>query len=64
MARMRRLLSQALSYSYDEGLIDYGIARERLPSPALQTETALRRFHSQHQLGLEELAGAILARAG
>ncbi|MGZ5436550.1 MAG: lipopolysaccharide heptosyltransferase I [Pyrinomonadaceae bacterium] len=38
MARMRRLLSQALSYSYDEGLIDYGIARERLPSPALQTD--------------------------
>ena len=38
MARMRRLLSQALSYSYDEGLIDYGIARERLPPPALQTD--------------------------
>ena len=38
MARMRRLLSQALSYSYDEGFIDYGIARERLPSPALPTE--------------------------
>lgn len=38
MARMRRLLSQALSYSYDEELIDYGIARERLPAPALQTE--------------------------
>ncbi|HEX6189775.1 MAG TPA: lipopolysaccharide heptosyltransferase I [Pyrinomonadaceae bacterium] len=37
MARMRRLLSQALSYSYDVGLVDYGIARERLPSPALQT---------------------------
>jgi heptosyltransferase I len=38
MARMRKLLSQALSYSYDEGLIDYGIARERLPPPALQTD--------------------------
>jgi len=38
MARMRRLLSQALSYSYDEGLVDYGIARERLPPPALQTD--------------------------
>src|SRR6185503_15823574 len=38
MARMRRLLSQALSYSYDEDLIDYGIARERLPRSALQTD--------------------------
>jgi heptosyltransferase I len=36
MARMRQLLSQALSYSYDEELIDYGISRARLPSPALQ----------------------------
>lgn len=34
MARMRRLLSQALSYSFDEGEIDYGIVRERLlPAP-------------------------------
>jgi heptosyltransferase I len=38
MARMRRLLSQALSYSYDEGSIAYGIARERLPPAPLQTE--------------------------
>ena len=38
MVRMRRLLSQALSYSYEEGLIDYGIARERLPASSLQTE--------------------------
>ena len=37
MARMRRLLAQALSYSYDEALVDYGIVRERLPFPALQT---------------------------
>ena len=38
MARMRRLLSQALSYSYDEELIDYGISRDRLPESSLQTE--------------------------
>ena len=38
MARMRRLLAQALSYSYEEDLIDYGILRERLPRPALQTD--------------------------
>ena len=38
MARMRRLLSQALSYSYDAALIDYGISRERLPPSSLQTE--------------------------
>jgi len=30
--RMRQLLSQALSYSYDPGTIDYGIERSRLPS--------------------------------
>ena len=35
MMRMRKLLAQALSYSYDEGWIDYGISRDRLPSPAL-----------------------------
>lgn len=38
MARMRQLLSQALSYSCDEDSFDYGIRRERLPSPALQID--------------------------
>lgn len=33
--RMRRLLSQALSYSYDEREVDYGIDRSRLPKPTL-----------------------------
>ena len=38
MARMRRLLSEALAYTYDQGQVDYGIARERLPASRLQTE--------------------------
>ena len=38
MARMRRLLSQALSYSYDEQLVDYGISRDRLPSSSLKID--------------------------
>lgn len=33
MARMRKLLAQALSYSYDESSIDYGIQSQRLPPP-------------------------------
>jgi heptosyltransferase-1 len=33
MIRMRKLLAQALSYSHNEELIDYGIERQRLPSP-------------------------------
>lgn len=33
MARMRKLLSQALGYSFDEAAIDYGIDRKRLPPP-------------------------------
>jgi heptosyltransferase-1 len=33
MARMRKLLAQALSYSYDEDSIDYGIQSQRLPPP-------------------------------
>ena len=33
MTRMRKLLSQALSYSYDETATDYGIELQRLPSP-------------------------------
>ena len=31
MSRMRQLLSQALAYSYDEAVVDYGIDRDRLP---------------------------------
>ncbi|HMF57324.1 MAG TPA: glycosyltransferase family 9 protein, partial [Pyrinomonadaceae bacterium] len=33
--RMRELLSLALSYSYDESEIDYGIDRKQLPAPPL-----------------------------
>jgi lipopolysaccharide heptosyltransferase I len=33
MARMRKLLAQAFSYSYDEHSVDYGIQVERLPPP-------------------------------
>ena len=33
MARMRKLLAQALSYTYDECSIDYGIQTQRLPAP-------------------------------
>ena len=36
MARMRRLLAQALEYSYDPDLVDYGIRRDRLPSSAMR----------------------------
>jgi len=36
MKRMRRLLAQALSYSYDNEVVDYGIDRERLPAPPLK----------------------------
>lgn len=38
MARMRRLLAQALSYSYDPDVVDYGIVRDRLPSSELRTD--------------------------
>ena len=38
MARMRQLMAQALLYSYDESEVDYGIRRELLPVPSLQTE--------------------------
>lgn len=38
MVRMRQMLSQALSYSYDEALVDYGIRRERLPAPPFQVD--------------------------
>jgi heptosyltransferase-1 len=38
MSRMRRLLSQALSYSYDETAIDYGIERARLLAAPLQLQ--------------------------
>ncbi|OLE51400.1 MAG: lipopolysaccharide heptosyltransferase I [Acidobacteria bacterium 13_1_20CM_3_53_8] len=33
--RMRQLLARALSYSYDESEIDYGIDRSRLPLPPI-----------------------------
>lgn len=35
MSRMRRLLSQALEYAYDESTVGYGIERERLPKSPL-----------------------------
>ena len=38
MTRMRRLLSQALSYSYDEALVEYGISRDRLPLSSLKID--------------------------
>jgi heptosyltransferase-1 len=38
MARMREMLSQALSYSYDKECIDYGIRRERLPASSFVTD--------------------------
>jgi heptosyltransferase-1 len=38
MARMRRLLSHALDYSYDENAIDYGIRRDRLPASSLTAQ--------------------------
>jgi heptosyltransferase-1 len=36
MSRMRRLLSQALSYAYDETSVDYGIERARILPPPLK----------------------------
>jgi heptosyltransferase-1 len=36
MARMRQLLANALGYSYDDRLVDYGIDRKRLPARPLQ----------------------------
>jgi heptosyltransferase-1 len=36
MSRMRRLLSQALSYEYDEASVDYGIERARLLPASLE----------------------------
>src|SRR6185436_10889844 len=36
MERMRQLLSQSLSYSYDERVVDYGIERARLLPPPIQ----------------------------
>lgn len=38
MSRMRRLLAEALEYSYDPDLVDYGIERNRLPSSALRID--------------------------
>jgi len=35
MTRMRKLLSRALGYSYDEKLVDYGIDRDRLPPSSI-----------------------------
>jgi lipopolysaccharide heptosyltransferase I len=44
MRRMRRLLSQALSYSYDENLVDYGIERGRLLPAPLQLKQPFAVF--------------------
>jgi len=38
MTRMRKLLSQALAYSYDEQLVDYGIRKDRLPPSPLKID--------------------------
>jgi lipopolysaccharide heptosyltransferase I len=38
MSRMRKLLSQALGYAYDESTVDYGIDRDRLPQSPLTIE--------------------------
>jgi heptosyltransferase-1 len=38
MSRMRKLLSQALGYTYDESIVDYGIERERLPKSPLNID--------------------------
>ena len=38
MTRMRSLLAQALSYSYDEELVDYGIRRDRLPQSPVKID--------------------------
>ena len=38
MARMRSLLSQALAYSFDEQLVDYGIRMDRLPPSAMKID--------------------------
>jgi len=45
--RMRRLLSLTLGYDYDEGILDYGIERARLPqSPVNASEPYLVFIHS------------------
>jgi heptosyltransferase-1 len=47
MSRMRRLLSAALSYSYDESSIDYGIDRTRLiPAPLKTSRPYVVFIHS------------------
>lgn len=47
MKRMRQLLSQALSYSYDESVVDYGIERARLlPSPIQLKQPYVVLIHS------------------
>lgn len=47
MARMRRLLSQALSYSYEESSVDYGIERARLiPAPLHVKQPYVVLIHS------------------
>jgi lipopolysaccharide heptosyltransferase I len=47
MVRMRRLLSQALSYSYDENSVDYGIERARLlPAPLKIAQPYVVLIHS------------------
>ena len=67
MARMRRLLSQALSYSYDEQLVDYGIRRDRLPTSPLKidgpyvvfihsTSWESKNWPEQYWIDLAELA--------
>jgi heptosyltransferase-1 len=38
MSRMRKLLSQALGYSYDEVAVDYGIEPKRLPMASVTTD--------------------------
>ena len=38
MVRMRKLLSQAVGYSYDEATVDYGINRNRLPASTLSRD--------------------------
>jgi len=47
MSRMRRLLSQVLSYSYDETSVDYGIERARLlPAPMQLKQPYVVLIHS------------------
>ena len=38
MSRMRKVLSQAVGYSYDEAIVDYGINQDRLPSSRLSLD--------------------------